>query len=240
VPIPEAKVKKQLLLDIGVPLLVLVGLTVLLQQSGADMAMDSRFHIPGSGVGGWLYRTQQPWAFLYAYAWVPALLMTVAAMAALLLRRYRKMGIFVVLLLFLGPGLMVNMVFKDHWGRPRPKEIIEFGGQYHYHPVWQKGEAVGNGSFPSGHAAIGFFLMAPYFILRRRHPGWAKAFLVGGTLAGGLVGYARMGQGGHFATDVIWAWGFVYFTGLTLAHFFRFDAGMADEKGNYFNKDEGG
>ena len=25
----------------------------------------------------------------------------------------------------LGPGLVVNVLFKDHWGRPRPREVVD-------------------------------------------------------------------------------------------------------------------
>jgi len=215
-------VKKKSVLEIGLPLLLLVGVTVLLQESGADLGFEARFY-NGGGLGGWEYLFKQPWAFIYEYAWVPAAALTVTAFAALAMRRYRRMGLFVVLFLALGPGLLVNLVFKEHWGRPRPKEMIQYDGSYRYHKVWQPGAAKGNSSFPSGHAAIGFFMMAPYFILRRRQTGWALVWLVGGTVAGGLVGYARMGQGGHFATDVIWSWGFVYFSGLALAPFFDFN-----------------
>jgi membrane-associated PAP2 superfamily phosphatase len=31
-----------------------------------------------------------------------------------------------------------------------------------------------------------------------------------------LIGLGRMAQGGHFATDVIWAGGIVYLSGITL------------------------
>ena len=56
--------------------------------------------------------------------------------------------------------------------------------------------------------------MAPAFFLYRRRNGWALAFLLLGLFAGCLIGMARMAAGGHFASDVIWAGGFVYFTGL--------------------------
>ena len=30
--------------------------------------------------------------------------------------------------LALAPGVVANLVFKEHWGRPRPLDVTEFGG----------------------------------------------------------------------------------------------------------------
>jgi membrane-associated PAP2 superfamily phosphatase len=69
---------------------------------------------------------------------------------------------------------------------------------------------------------MGFYLMAPAFVLYRRRTGWAAAFLLFGLIAGGTIGLARMAAGAHFASDIVWAGGFVYFTGLIVAAPFRF------------------
>ena len=65
--------------------------------------------------------------------------------------------------------------------------------------------------------------MAPYFVLRRKAPGWARRALAAGVLYGMLMGLGRMIQGGHFLTDVIWAGCLVYSTGLFLYYLFRLD-----------------
>ncbi|RWX49504.1 PAP2 superfamily protein, partial [Candidatus Electrothrix marina] len=70
-----------------------------------------------------------------------------------------------------------------------------------------------NSSFPSGHAAIAFFLMAPWFVLRDRKQRYAEAFLISGLLFGTLVGIARILQGGHFVSDILWAGGLLYLLG---------------------------
>ena len=49
-----------------------------------------------------------------------------------------------------------------------------------------------------------------------------KVFLMLGLLSGGIIGLARMAAGSHFASDVIWSGGVVYFTALALAVLFRF------------------
>ena len=41
---------------------------------------------------------------------------------------WRRPALFLVLVAALGPGLLINVVFKDHYGRPRPREVQELGG----------------------------------------------------------------------------------------------------------------
>ncbi len=48
------------------------------------------------------------------------------------MQRYRLACSFLALLYILGPGVLVNLLFKEHWGRPRPVNIVEFGGTQQY------------------------------------------------------------------------------------------------------------
>jgi membrane-associated PAP2 superfamily phosphatase len=40
------------------------------------------------------------------------------------------------------------------------------------------------------------------------------------------MGYARLAQGGHFLSDILWSWGIVWLTGLILAAFILPDQGF--------------
>jgi membrane-associated PAP2 superfamily phosphatase len=55
-------------------------------------------------------------------------------------------------------------------------------------------------------------------------------WLVGGIACGSTVGLGRMLQGAHFARDVLWAFGFVYLTGLSRAYAFCFQESSQCEK----------
>ena len=46
----------------------------------------------------------------------------------------RKVGSYVVGSIVLGPGIIVNGIFKSLWGRARPSQIVEFGGDKIYTP----------------------------------------------------------------------------------------------------------
>lgn len=161
-----------------------------------------------------------PWNLLYRWAAVPAVLIAGAASLVLLVSSvaalwtdWRRSALFILLFIAIGPGLTVNILLKEQVGRARPREIIEFGGSHQFTQFWQTGDAGSNSSFPSGHAAIAFFTIAPWFPLRRRHHKTASAFLGVGLSFGVLVGIARMLQGGHFASDILWAGGLLYLIG---------------------------
>lgn len=126
------------------------------------------------------------------------------------LRRY---AVFLVVALALGPGLLVNGIVKEHSGRARPRQVTEFGGHHTYTPPFRLAhQCANNCSFVSGHASAGFFLIAFYWIFRRR------AWLAAGIALGALAGLGRMAQGGHFLSDVVFAFWIVYGSTLLVAH----------------------
>jgi lipid A 4'-phosphatase len=116
----------------------------------------------------------------------------------------RKALAFLFAALVLGPGLLANTLLKDHWGRARPTQIEAFGGLHRFTPApLPAAECERNCAFVSGHAALGFSLVAFGFLLppgRSRNRGLAAALGFGA-----LVGFARIAQGGHFLSDVVYA-----------------------------------
>jgi lipid A 4'-phosphatase len=109
----------------------------------------------------------------------------------------RKNGVIILLCLALGPGLMVNSIFKSHWGRPRPYQVLRDGQTYK--AIWQpQFNKPNNNSFPSGHASIGFFLGVPFLVAQRRK----KAIIIG-LSAGLFIGLVRVLQGGHYVSDIV-------------------------------------
>jgi lipid A 4'-phosphatase len=127
----------------------------------------------------------------------------------------RKRVAYLLAVLVLGPGLLVNTVLKDNWGRPRPVHLVQFGGTAEFTPMFQPSkQCKRNCSFVSGHAAAGFYPMAGFWVTRRRR------WLVGGIAFGLLVGFARMAMGAHFLSDVLFAGICVYFTCRLLAYVF--------------------
>jgi len=189
------------------------------------------------GIKFWPAGSGPPWNILYTLAPFPAFVLAVTALILLVsgffIRKVascRRKAVFVLLLLALGPGLVVNVLLKDQLGRARPREVIEFGGKHEFTQFWRLGSASANSSFPSGHAAIAFFMIAPWFVLRDNKRAIATGFLIFGLSFGLLVGIARILQGAHFVSDVAWAGGLIYLIGggLALVMGFGRDAGEND------------
>jgi lipid A 4'-phosphatase len=215
-----------------IPLVLLAVATLFFRYSDADLYLARLFYRAESPLR-WPLGFTQPWKWLYNYAIYPAWIIGLSGMAVSMLAIFWKRVqtiryecFFLGLLLILGPGLLVNSISKPFCGRPRPIQMKLFGGEKEFLPVLSTGEnpQYDYDSFPCGHASMGFYLMAPAFVLYRRSKAWAAAFFSIGLAAGCTIGIARMAAGGHFASDVLWAGAFVYFTGLLLAAIFRFDA----------------
>jgi len=118
----------------------------------------------------------------------------------------RRRAAYVLLALAIGPGLVVELGFKDHWGRARPRELVEFGGQRQYTPAFQPADqCAGNCAFVSGHVAMTFGFVALAFLAQGRR---RTAALAAVAAAGAVVGWMRMVQGAHFLSDVVFA-GFI-------------------------------
>lgn len=204
-----------------IPLMITIILTALFYFSNWDIELERGLY---SASEGWFLKDNHPWDWLYDYGTWPgfvlagtALVVGIGSYRRPAWQKYRKECWVIVLTLAIGSGLIVNAGLKEFWGRPRPRQISEFGGTYSFLPVLVPGIPGQGNSFPSGHASMAFYWMSPFFILRYRWPWIARFFLGLGLGYGILMGTARMVQGGHFASDVLWAWVIMYFTSLCLS-----------------------
>ncbi|MDD2850472.1 MAG: phosphatase PAP2 family protein [Desulfuromonadaceae bacterium] len=212
--------------DFIIPVCFLVLTTIVIAVTGADLALSSLFYSNGT----WPIGNLEPWHLLYKLDRIPSFMLGGCSLVAALIgffyqqrRVWLKPGLFLALLLVLGPGLLVNAVFKEYWGRPRPREVSQFNGTKQFLHPWQKGVSHQGRSFPSGHSSAAFYLSAPYFVLRRRRPRTASLWLTGGLLFGVAMSIARIAQGGHFLSDTLWAWGMVHLTAVALYYLLRLD-----------------
>lgn len=215
----------------------LILFTLLVWISDLDRWFATQLYTPGPSYSPtwqlWSGQTNPFWMGIYKLTPWPAILLGIAALAVLLLglkrpryRSVRRQALFVLLLLALGPWLLVNVLLKDTLGKPRPSQLLEFNGKFQYAQFWEPGTGNHNGSFPSGHAAVAFSAMAPWFFLRAQRSRLGAGFLATGIGWGLLVGSARMAQGGHFFSDVIWSGGIIYLLGLLLASALSLDRAL--------------
>jgi membrane-associated PAP2 superfamily phosphatase len=190
--------------------LVAIGalLTVVFVTTPLDLTVARLFYSPDV-TNHWPIGNEAPWSVLYRAApWLTSLMLLagLAVLAMSLVRRdatSRRYALFILLAVALGPGLVVNAICKDHWGRPRPRQIIEFGGAEHYVAAPLPGE--GGESFPCGHCSVAVVYAAGWWIWRRRKPVLAALSLVAGLVGGAAMGICRIAMGGHFLSDVLWS-----------------------------------
>lgn len=205
---------------VGIPAAILALGCVLFWSGKLDLAVSGAFH---SAEHGWQARDFPLFRLLYDFGVHPALWCAGIALLALFAgliwkgaRRWRKLAAYYVLVVALGPGLLVNAVLKEHWGRPRPRDVTEFGGVEKFEHILEYDPVSPGKSFPSGHASMGFVLFALFFVgraLRVKGAGW---MIVTAMILGGFLGLARVAQGGHFASDVMWSAAICYFVALGL------------------------
>jgi len=213
--------------DFSVILMLMGILTLVFRMTDADIALERYFY---STEKGWLLTYLPFWDFLYRYGIFPGYFLAFAGLIMITLSywnvkyiNYRKASMVLIFTLVVGPGLIVNLVLKDHTGRPRPREITEFGGNEKFVCVCEKAATNDGKSFPCGHCSMGFYLAIPYLFLRNRKKILAYSVLALGVGYGIIIGIARMMAGGHFASDVLWAGGIVWLTALTGYYLFRAD-----------------
>jgi lipid A 4'-phosphatase len=128
----------------------------------------------------------------------PGMRMLIPARAAVLL----------VMTLVLAPGLLTNVLFKEHWGRPRPIDVREFAGGETFVAWWDpRGGCLHNCSFVAGEGAGAFWTLAPATLAPPPLRPLAYAAALG---FGAATGTLRMAFGGHFFSDVVFAGVFTF------------------------------
>ena len=193
-------------LDFLIPLALLALFTIFVDARSLDLSISGHWYRGGQG---WFLPQNH---FIYKYGVYPAWGVIIFALYRLIrsffddrLKSRRKRYLYLILVMAIGPGLVVNTALKQRWGRPRPRNIQEFGGKHRYEAPWEMDKSSPGNSFPSGHASMGFYFFALYFL--NRHKGWRKSLWIG-LLAlawGSLIGFVRIAQGGHLFTDVLWS-----------------------------------
>lgn len=218
-----------LLYEIVILIVVLFFATVIFWFTDIDVVASSFFYMPWQASEAWASGSQTFWMAIYnSVTWVVLLWIALCVFGLSVAffkgrRDLQRIFLCAMLCLALGPGLLINVALKEHWGRPRPKQIVEFGGKATYAPPGllqfdQEGK-----SFPCGHASVGFAFFVFYLIFRQKNNGIAILCLFFSLLYGFLLGYARMAQGGHFLSDVLWSW-FLSWLIAYLAYFIAFVA----------------
>ena len=174
--------------------------------------------------GFWLHDIGFPEAVrqvLYKGMVLFALGILLAFLIALGRRRPLKALGYAVTVILLGPLLLVNGILKTYWGRARPQDVLEFGGDRLFTPAYQMSDQCDvNCSFTSGEG--GSIAVAAFLILflawpklARRGRAWLSAAMALMVLVGAGL---RVVTGQHFLSDTLLS---ILFCALVAAGLYR-------------------
>jgi lipid A 4'-phosphatase len=196
------------------------------------------------------YPVEYPAGFMFGWRLSPALMtvhnvalnagffllipVVLAVAAKLLFPRSRmwvppRAAIFLIVTMLLGPGLLVNVALKDHWGRPRPIDVTQFGGEQHFVSWWDpRGDCPGNCSFVSGDVSTVAWAFAPAALVP---PPWRALAYAGAFALTVFMSVIRIMAGAHFPTDTIFAGVFTFLLiWVAYALIYRWKATRLDDK----------
>ena len=220
------KYKQYWLPDLLGVLSVLIPTIAVFHFTNLDIDVQRCFYFEHLTDKPWVLHHAIPWIWFYRYAGIATLFIGLGSFTFFILsymtKRYRAYRIhcfFIILALSLGPGLLINLVLKEQWGRPRPRDIEEFGGRWEYRHALEKGLSGKGKSFPCGHSSVGYFLSVFYFLFRRKKRFLSFSALVISILLGTGMGIARMLAGAHFTSDVIWSGCLIFLVSWLLYYF---------------------
>lgn len=188
----------------GLGLFVL--LSLLFQVTDWDLRATAHFY--GRG-GPWAGQAWGWAAWLYTHGEKPAFVTGCLgalgfglSFASPRFRAWRGPGLFLFLLLALGPGLLVNGLAKALAGRPRPFETLGFGGLWEFCRPFHLGPPGRGHSFLSGHAASAWYFLGLVFLLKAP---WRGLALLAALAFGSAMSLARVAQGAHWVSDTLLA-----------------------------------
>jgi len=182
-----------------------------------DLAASSLFY---RGAGQWM-ANNEAWWLKIPYRGLPRVgqgLLVVLLVLLLLgfwkrfpgLKARRAVIGFMLVGGLLGPILLVDATLKEHSGRTRPVNTVNFGGSKQFTPAFiPADQCAKNCSFVSGHVATASFIMAFGWL---GAPAVRRRWLLASIAFGGLFALVRMVPGGHFLSDTIFAWFATYFS----------------------------
>ncbi|MEX0851886.1 MAG: phosphatase PAP2 family protein [Bauldia sp.] len=197
------------------PIVLLLAATVavsafFLAWPGVDIWVSALFYEPGVG----FTLSSDPLLIALRHsndvAMVTIIAAVLASLAAKLARPERpsvippSASLFLVASLALAPGVLVNLVLKNQWGRPRPVMVEAFGGSAPYVEVWRITDYCStNCSFVAGEASSAIWLTGLALVVPRK---WRPATALATGAAALALSLNRIAFGGHFLSDVLLSW----------------------------------
>lgn len=233
--VPSPRYLTSFFWSIAVPIFVWILFTPF--SSWVDLKISHYFFEKGT------FSSNPFWNLLFLYGFWPAWILMAISITGLALsvtsrfRTWLNPSLFILLTFAIGSGLIVHGALKDNWGRPRPKQVEEFGGKQNFRPYYEPnlyGQPEPSRSFSCGHCSTGFTffsvaILGSYYRSRLwRWIGWSLAWGLGIFLS-----LSRIALGGHFFSDTLASALIMWITAWTLATLLIFDNKGKKNEGNH-------
>ena len=215
--------------ELAILIFLAISTTLVFWFTDLDIQAANLFYHPEFPKDPWPERHGWLWQALFDFAFPFTVTAGASALVIFILShiyhpslKFRRQALYIVLVILIGPGLLVNLVVKDHWGRPRPMHIHEFAGEHQYIPPLKWGNTPDK-SFVCGHCSVGYSFFALYFLAKQ----YRLAYLLLTLSAAGIMGFTRMLAGGHFLSDILWS-GYLVFLVAYLLYYGWYVRGEVD------------
>jgi membrane-associated PAP2 superfamily phosphatase len=186
-----------------------------------DLDLAARFYDPATHTfaafgSDWVVYARDAATWLITLLVAPAFF---AVLGKLIVPRRRMLiagraALFLMVTLALGPGILANVILKDHSARMRPADVTQFGGRERFTPWWDpRGPCPDNCSFIAGEPSGAFWTLAPAALAP---PQWRPLAYAAALAFGAATGVLRMAGGGHFFSDIVFAGVFMFLVVWTL------------------------
>lgn len=210
---------------IAVPIFIWILLTPFL--GWLDLTISRNFFEKGT------FSLNPFWYWLFLYGYWPAWILSAVSITGLALsvtarfKTWQNPSLLILLTFAIGSGLIVHGTLKGHWGRPRPKQVEEFGGKQNFRPYYEPNfyyQPEPSRSFSCGHCSTGFTffsvaILGSYYRSRLwRWIGWSLALGLGI-----LLSLSRIALGAHFFSDTLASALIMWITAWSLAMLLIFE-----------------
>lgn len=236
-------------------IVILIIMTLVFAFTNLDIWLISLFY--DFDTHSFFMANNEPWLFLYKneeYFLIP---LVIIGIVFTLIGHFTKdpkqkmigrYGGYILLVIIITAGMVINYIFKEYWGRPRPRETIPFGLNFSFFPIWYPAfidilpsamdprDLLDNSSFPAGHPVTAICSIALFFALNhpevfvllfkqptKRKMNFIKTLkymaLAFSIIVGSLMAIGRAIQGGHWFSDSMWAFAFIYLIAIVLYYY---------------------
>ncbi|KQW31146.1 hypothetical protein ASE36_02360 [Rhizobium sp. Root274] len=195
---------------------------VFVAMPGVDLAVSRLFYVEGLGFPAGKIEALKTFRAFGQYFPLALIIALVVGLVLKLIYPSRpslfppRFTLYFSSLFLLGPALTVNGILKPLFDRPRPRNVVDFGGTDAFVHAWGLGgHYFDDRSFVSGEAAVVACLIPLAFFVPVV---WRRSVFVLLCVYAALTALNRIAFGAHFLSDVLIASGLMAMLAIGLAH----------------------